>query len=257
MRPATPTLVATGLRVQIDRRVLIRRLDLSLAPGQCWGLLGRNGAGKTSLLHTLAGLRRPTAGEILLDGRALPEWPRRPLARRLGLLLQEHESRFPASVGDTVLAGRYPHLGPWRNPGAEDLALAQTALERVGLAGLAGRNIQTLSGGERQRAHVAALLAQDPQVLLLDEPVGHLDLAEQYRLLRLLRGLARQGRTLLLSLHDLNQALELCDHLLLLHRGRALAGPTARLGTPHLLSRVLGEPLILLRGPRGPLMVPA
>jgi len=201
-------------------------------------------------------LHPPAGGRVLLDGRDLAAWPRRSLARRLGLLLQQRETRFPASVRDTVLAGRYPHLGPWRAPGEQDQAITAAALAQVGLSGLERRNVQTLSGGERQRVYLAALLAQAPQVLLLDEPVTHLDLAEQYRLLRLLRGLADQGHAVLMSLHDLNHALGYCDHLLLLHRGRTLTGPVARLGTPRLLSRVLGAPLACLEGPRGPLMIP-
>jgi iron complex transport system ATP-binding protein len=218
--------------------------------------LGRNGAGKTTLLHTLAGLYPPARGQVLLEGRDLATWVRRPLARRLGLLLQQHETPFPASVQDTVLAGRYPYLGPWRMPGEQDQLLTAAALAKVGLSGLERRNIQTLSGGERQRVYLAALLAQNPQVLLLDEPVTHLDLAEQYRLLRLLRQLADQGHAVLMSLHDLNHALGHCDHLLLLHRGRTLAGPVTHLGTPRLLSRVLGTPLTCLKGPNGPLMIP-
>jgi iron complex transport system ATP-binding protein len=238
---------AKALAVGIEERRLIRHLDLELRPGQCWGLLGRNGAGKTTLLHTLAGLRPALAGGVELAGRPLAGQSRRRIARRLGLLLQEREYRFPQTVRDAVLAGRYPHLGPWREPRASDHALAREALEKVGLSGLAGRNVQTLSGGERQRVALAALLAQGPDLLLLDEPVSHLDLREQVRLLDLLRDLAGQGHAVLMSLHDPNHALGWCDRLLLLHRGRALCGDAERLGTPRLLSRLFGQPLSQVR----------
>jgi iron complex transport system ATP-binding protein len=247
---------AAGLQVRIGERVLCRRLDLAPKPGQCWGLLGRNGAGKTTLLHTLAGMRPPGGGQVLLGGTDIASLPRRRIARDLGLLLQDHEHRFPASVLETVLSGRYPHLGPWRWPDEQDRRRALTALEQVGLADLAGRNVQALSGGERQRVAIATLLTQEPRVLLLDEPVSHLDLREQTRVLTLVRSLADRGHTVIMSLHDINHALGYCDHLLLLHRGRTLCGPTRRIGTARLLSRLFGQPLGVLQGPRGVVMVP-
>ncbi len=246
-----------GLRIGIGARVLCRRLDLGIEPGQCWGLLGRNGSGKTTLLHTLAGLHPAQTGQVFLHGRELGQIPRRSIARSLGLLMQERDPRFPMSVQQAVLSGRYPHLGPWRQPTEHDGKLAQQALEQVDMAGLAHRNVQTLSGGERQRVAVAALLAQAPQVLLLDEPVSHLDLREQIRLLELIRNLARTGHAVIMSLHDLNHALAYCDHLLLLHRGRALGGSTQRIATVQRLSRVYGVELARIPGPQGHLMTAA
>ncbi len=245
-----------GLRIAIGDRLLCRRLDLDIRAGQCWGLLGRNGSGKTTLLHTLTGLRPAQGGQVRFEGRALDAWPRRELARGLGLLLQDRESRFPMSVEDTVLCGRYPHLGPWSSPGKQDRQLAQQALEKVGLAGLARRNIQTLSGGERQRVALAALLAQAPRLLLLDEPVSHLDLREQVRLLDLLQALTQAGHAVIMSLHDLNHALAYCDHLLLLRQGRAIAGEARRIAGTERLSRLYGLPLSSVAGPRGTLMAP-
>lgn len=249
-------LEASGLRVGIGPRVLCKRLDLAFRPGQCWGLLGRNGSGKTTLLHTLAGLRPPLGGRIRLRGQGLGSLPRRQIALSLGLLLQERETRFPMSVQQAVLSGRYAHLGPWRQPTEQDLHLVENTLNDVGLTGLRNRNVQTLSGGERQRVAVAALLAQAPRVLLLDEPVSHLDLHEQVRLLRLIRELARAGHVVIMSLHDLNHALAYCDHLLLLHRGRAIGGKTPRIATPRRLSRMYGLALEEIPGPQGTLMVP-
>lgn len=177
-----PVLEARQLRLRAGDRLLGQTLNFALQPGQCWGLLGPNGVGKTSLLHTLAGLRPPAAGTVRLLGQELSCWRRRQLAQVLGLLLQDQEPRFPLPVLDWVLAGRYPHLGPWDWPGAEDQRLALTALEQVGLTELAQRDMQTLSSGERQRVAIATLLAQGPRFLLLDEPVEHLDLREQVRI---------------------------------------------------------------------------
>jgi iron complex transport system ATP-binding protein len=193
---------------------------------------------------------------VLLQGADVGRLSRRGAARRLGLLLQEQESRFPVTVLETLLTCRYPHLGPWREPTAIDSGLARHALARVGLRGFEERDLQTLSGGERQRVAIAGLLTQDPPVMLLDEPTSHLDLAGQVQVLELLRSLADQGHAVVASLHDVNLALAYCDHLLVLHRGRALRGPTERIGRAPLLSRVYGRRLTTLKGPRGPLVVP-
>lgn len=207
-------------------------------------------------MHTLAGLHIPTAGQVLLNGIDVSNWNRRALAQNLGLLLQTRTTHFPATVLSVVLAGRYPHLGLWGTPTLHDQKLAQAALSQVGLQNLQHRSLDSLSGGEQQRVFMAAILAQNPHILLLDEPVAHLDLAEQYRLLRLIKNLVQQGYTIMLSLHDLNQALWVCDHLLILHRGHAIYGPTARLGRTKLLSRIFGINLIKLQISDRTLLVP-
>jgi iron complex transport system ATP-binding protein len=252
----TPLLRVCGLQLRRGNRTLCRNLDLSLQPGQCWGLLGRNGAGKSTLLHTLAGLFPPNRGRVLLHGRDITTWHRRQIAQRVGLLLQQREQRFPATALQQVLAGRYPHLGPWRGPGQADWERADAVLNEMDIAGLAERNVQSLSGGEAQRVAVATVLAQDPPVMLMDEPASHLDLREQIRVLRLLAGRAGSGHLVIMSLHDLNHALTYCDHLLLLHQGRLIAGPTERIGRERLLARVFRHPLATLVGPHGPVMVP-
>lgn len=155
-------LIADNLHIGIANRSLCKCLNLQLKPGQCWGLLGRNGAGKTILLHTLAGLCSPIAGHILLNGVESKSWQRRSLARHVGLLLQQRVVHFPATVETVVLAGRYPHLGLWKAPASEDHALVQSALLQVGLIGIEQRLVSSLSGGEQQRVYLAALLAQQP-----------------------------------------------------------------------------------------------
>ena len=245
-----------GLRVDVADRTLCRDLNLTLEPGQCWGLLGPNGCGKTLLLHTLAGLRPAARGQILLDDRPLDGMRRRRVAQRLGLLFQEAPPALPATVLDTVLTGRHPHLGPWRWEEAADHALARSALRDVGLEGFEYRDVTSLSGGEHQRAAIATLLAQAPAIYLLDEPTNHLDLAHQLQIMGLFRGLADANRTVIMSLHDPNLALRYCDHLVLLRDGETLFGPTGRVGTAEQLAGLYGHPLRALAGPAGPVMVP-
>ncbi len=236
------------LTVAVADTLVCQDLSLALQPAQRWALLGRNGAGKTTLLHALAGLRRPQAGEVLLDGEALVKLPRRAVAQRIGLLLQESHDALPASVLETALLGRHPHLSPWRWEEAQDLEIARKALAAVGLAELEKREVGTLSGGERRRLAIATLLAQDPAVFLLDEPTNHLDLHHQMSILTLLSArVAEQQGGMILCLHDPNLAARFCSHALLLFGdGESLAGPVSEVLTPDILSRLYGHPIRLI-----------
>ena len=214
---SAPLLEARGLSVEIAGKSVCHGLDFTLGAGQCIGLLGGNGAGKTTLLHTLAGLRAPVAGQVLLDGALLPGQPRRRVAQRLGLLMQQPEDSLPATVLETALIGRHPHLDFWRWESHADVAIARRALRNVGLEGLEQRVQTALSGGERRRLDIATVLVQDPEVFLLDEPAHQLDLQHQMALLGLLKRLAaEQGRAVLMSLHDINLAARFCDGILML-----------------------------------------
>lgn len=231
-----------GLMLQVPGRVLCRDLAFGVKPGECWGVLGNNGSGKTTLIHALGGLRMPAAGSIVLDGQSLAGFGRRELARRIGVLLQEEAHGFWGSVLEYVLLGRHPHAKAvfgWM-PGDEEAALA--ALERMDLAGIAHRSLDTLSGGERQRARIAQLLAQAPDYLLLDEPLQHLDLRHQLEAMELLRGLAAgEGKALVMVLHETLWAGRYCDHLVLLHDGGcAVSGPAAGLLTHASLEALYG-----------------
>ncbi len=181
MTPPAPLLAADGLSLSVPGRVLCRDLSMTVKAGERWTILGPNGAGKTTLLLTLAGLHPPDAGAVFLDGAPLSELPRRRVAQRLGLLPQESHDPFPATVLETALLGRHPHLHPLRGEGPQNRSRAIEALRSVDLHGLLERDAASLSGGERRRLALATLLTQDPQLLLLDEPTNHLDLRHQNR----------------------------------------------------------------------------
>jgi len=245
---AKPLLAAHGLSVDIAGIRVCRELDIAVLPGQCWAILGRNGAGKTTLLLTLAGLRAASSGTIELDGRRLSSFEPRELARHRALLAQDDSDPFPATALETALVGRHPHLARWQWEGAEDLRIAREALAAVGMAGTEARDVRTLSGGERRRVSLAALLAQQPRVFLLDEPSSHLDLSHQVALLDRLAAAARAGeRAVVMALHDVNLATRCCDHVLLLDGGIATAGRAEELLTSERLSALYGVQLRSVR----------
>jgi len=219
------------LSLSVAHRTLCARLSVRFEAGQNWIILGANGSGKTTLLHALAGLRMSDRGQVSLDGEDIRALPHRQRARRVGLLFQDFESAFPATVLDTVLSGRYPHLERWQWEGAEDYRLAEAALAQVQLAGFSGRALTTLSGGERRRVEIAALLAQDAPILLLDEPTNHLDLHHQVRVLEQLAARAqRPGHLNVFVLHDVNLALRFGTHaILLFDDGEHLHGPLSEI----------------------------
>lgn len=235
------SLACTQLTVEVAERTLVRDLELTVASGTVTAVLGRNGAGKTLTMHTLAGLRAPARGVVTLDGAALASWPRRVLALKLGLLTQTTEDPFPSTVLDSVLVGRHPHVDFWRWESDADRAIARAALAAVALEDFAERDIDTLSGGERRRVALATLLAQNPDVLLLDEPINHLDPHHQLDVLKLLRDRARDGRTVVMSLHDAGLAARFSDHALLLYGdGEWLSGPTSEVLTPETMTKLYG-----------------
>ncbi len=250
-------LTVEGLSVEVGGKRICHDLSFELEPSQCWGVLGGNGAGKTTLLHTLAGLHAPVAGQISIAGRPLAQWPRKELARTIGLLPQDSFDPFPATVLETALIGRHPHLRAWQWEGAEDMESARAALAAAGLEDTAERQVDTLSGGERRRLAIATLLTQQPDLYLLDEPNNHLDLRHQIALLSLLVERA-QGGGIMMTLHDVNLAARFCDHLLLLFGdGEAMAGPANIMLQEDNLSRLYGHPIRRISNGRGVAFVPA
>ena len=212
------TMIVDNLCLQAGGKCLIDHLDMTVEPGQCWFVYGRNGVGKTTLLKAMAGLKKPSSGRIFLDDLALPEWQHRALAQRRAYLPQVQGDTFGFTVMETVLAARFPYQTGYRWESGSDIEKAVSALERVEVLHLADRDIRTLSGGERQRVAVAALLAQDAPLMLLDEPASALDLSHQASLLGLIRKLCReQGKSVVMIVHDLNMAWDVASHVLLLH----------------------------------------
>ncbi|MGH8294777.1 MAG: ABC transporter ATP-binding protein [Steroidobacteraceae bacterium] len=246
--PAPPCpLAARHIEVAVGARRLVTGFSLEFRPGEFVAILGRNGCGKTLTLHTLAGLRRPQAGGVYLDGAAMESLGRRAVALRLGLLAQDVEESFITTALESVLVGRHPHLKLWEWESAADERIALEALAAVDLEGFAGRRTDTLSGGELRRVAMAALLAQSPAVFLLDEPSNHLDPAHLLGILGLFRELCSAGKTVIATLHDPTVAARFADRVLLLHGdGRWAAGAAAELLTAERLSELYLAPMLEL-----------
>jgi len=250
-------LQAKQLVIDIPGRGDGQPLNFVLEPGQVWGVLGPNGAGKTTLLHTLAGLRTARHGDVLLGEHSLTGLRRRQISRQLGLVFQERQDGFPATVLETALIGRHPWLSPWQMESGDDERCARQALEQLDVAHLSDRLVNTLSGGERQRVAIATVLTQSPDTWLLDEPTNHLDLHHQVSVLQLLTGQARAGRSVFMCLHDLNLAARWCDHLLLLYpNGDACWGPAKQMLVPAALERLYDQELLTVEVDGAPLFVP-
>ncbi len=251
-------LTAERLAVSIGGRTVCRNLDLAIEAGSRWAILGVNGVGKTTLLATLAGLRAPQSGSVAIDGDSLATLPAHTRARRLGLMTQEdnfHLSDPEATVLEVALLGRLPHLDWWQAESARDVDLAHQALAAVGLTDIAARRAAQISGGERRRLALAALLAQEVPLCLLDEPTSHLDMHQQIALLDLLIGW--DGRTLVMTLHDVNLAARYCSHVLLLFGdGEWSAGPVRAMFNAEVLTRLYQHPVIEIDGPQGKVYLP-
>ena len=243
-----PLLDAIQLEVNIGGHRVCRALNWRVDAGESWAILGRNGVGKSTLLATLAGLRPQQTGKLRIAGLALPQDAQgagaRAMARVRGYLSQHQIDPFASTVMESVLVGRHPHLGRWDWESAADRRIAAAALTEVDLDGFAEREVQTLSGGERQRLAVAQLLAQQPQLFLLDEPLTHLDLSHQVALMDLFARRATTGAAIVAVLHDPGFAARYCRQALLLFgNGEWLAGPTAEVITETNLTRLYGHPL--------------
>jgi iron complex transport system ATP-binding protein len=235
------------------QREVLRDVSLGIAPGELVALLGPNGSGKTTLLRLLTGQLRPASGEVTFDGRPVGEWPRDALARRVAVLPQQLELPAGFRVAELVEMGRAPHARSLFGSTAEDERAVRRALVDADAMELAGRQADELSGGERQRVLVAMALAQEPELLLLDEPTLHLDLAHQVALLGTIRRLrAQRGLAVVAVLHDLNLAAAFAPRVVVLADGRVAAdGSADEVLTPALVERVFGVSVRALAGEDG------
>ena len=213
--PSPQLLKISDLTVAIAGRILCRSLSVYMSAGETWSILGPNGSGKTTLLMTLAGLQTAHSGEVMLDGKVISSYSSRQLAVLRSMLFQKSEDTFPATVMETVLSGRHPHIPYWQTETNADFKIAQHALDKVDMAGLEERDVNSLSGGERQRVSIAACLAQNTPIRMFDEPANHLDMKHQDSILRLIS--ENHQRLNLVVLQDINQAWRYCSHALLLY----------------------------------------
>src|SRR4029453_1632519 len=217
-------LAAERARFTYGAHTVLDGVDVTIEAGEMLGLIGPTGAGKPTRGPPLAGIVRAAEGVVRLDGRPVSAWTRAERARRIALVPQDPRVEFPYTVLEVVLMGRSPHLSALALPGRHDLDVARAALSRLEVADLEARGMDELSGGERQRVFLARALAQEPAVLLLDEPTTHLDLRHQTQLHDVARERCRQAGVGVLSvLHDLNLAAAYCDRLVLLSNGRVAA----------------------------------
>lgn len=240
---------ALNLDLRVGNRALITDLNWRIDAGECWCIIGRNGAGKSTLLRTLVGLRDAEGGKVALQGRPLSEWPLHELARQRAYLPQARSDSFGYRVIETVLAARHPYHDAAYWESDADYHAAYSALQALDVNALAERDVRTLSGGERQRVAIAAVLAQDTPLLLLDEPANALDLGHQVSVMGLLARLCRQsGKTVVMVSHDLNLAHSVASHaLLLMGDGRWQAGAVSGVMTAPLLSQCLGHPIEIVK----------
>lgn len=235
-------LEAKNITINYDWRRAVNDLSLLVDPGEVIAIIGPNGAGKSTLLRALNGALRPTRGEVLLDDQPIQSYARRAIARRIAVVAQEADLRFPVTVFEFVLGGRYAssNSAAWGWESDDDVQIAQRVIKQTELVGFESRLMNELSGGERQRAVLARALATEAKILLLDEPTANLDLAHQATMLRLVRTHCDDCLTAAVFVtHDVNLAAEFADRIMLVKNGRAVAmGQPGEVMTPDLLRTV-------------------
>ncbi|WP_405657727.1 ABC transporter ATP-binding protein [Streptomyces sp. RK9] len=262
---AAARLTARELTLAYEDRTVVHDLDLAIPDGKVTVIVGPNACGKSTTLRALGRLLKPRGGSVLLDGEALAKLPTRHIAQQVGLLPQTPVAPEAITVGDLVARGRQPHQRWWQQWSDADETAVTEAMERTDVAALAERSVDELSGGQRQRVWIAMALAQQTDILLLDEPTTYLDISHQVEVLDLVRQLAapapagERGRTVVVVLHDLNQAARYADHLVAMKEGRVVArGTPAEVVTEDLVGEVFGLDCVVVPDPvtGSPLVVP-
>jgi iron complex transport system ATP-binding protein len=242
-------LATEGIHAGYGSIGVLQNVTMSVASGEFLGLIGPNGCGKTTLLRAISGILLPSQGQVWIQGRELPSIGRRELAQIMACLMQDPALDLAFTVREVTLMGRSPYLARLGRETKKDFEAAQRAMDLADVSQLADRPLNQISGGERQRALIAMCLAQEPEILLLDEPTSHLDLGHQLSLLNLIRDLNRRdGMTVVGVFHDLNLAAEYCDRLLLLDRGRvASLGKSEEVLTVEMIQAVFGATVFIER----------
>ncbi|RYE09837.1 MAG: ABC transporter ATP-binding protein [Hyphomicrobiales bacterium] len=257
---AEPRLAARNATIGYDKRIIAERLNVAIPDRSLTVIVGPNACGKSTLLRALSRLLKPTAGDVVLDGKTIHAYAARDVAQRLGLLPQTSIAPDGITVADLVARGRYPHQKLLRQWSKEDEAAVVEAMAATRVGPLSRRLVDELSGGQRQRVWVAMVLAQQTPILLLDEPTTFLDIAHQIELLDLLRDLNRRnGHTIVAVLHDLNQACRYATHLIAMRDGAIVAeGRPQDIVTPTLVEDVFGLPCVVIEDPisHTPLVIP-
>ncbi|MEU8524529.1 MULTISPECIES: ABC transporter ATP-binding protein [Streptomyces] len=254
-------LTARGLTLAYEDRVVVEGLDLDVPDGKVTVIVGPNACGKSTTLRALGRLLKPKGGAVLLDGESLAKLPTKRIAQSIGLLPQTPVAPEAITVADLVSRGRQPHQAWWKQWSEDDERAVVDAMARTDVSALADRSVDELSGGQRQRVWIAMALAQDTDLLLLDEPTTYLDIAHQVEVLDLVRRLNRaRGRTVVVVLHDLNQAARYADHLVAMKSGVVVAeGDPREVVTAELVREVFGLDSIVIPDPvtGSPLVVPS
>ena len=246
-----PLLSVDGVSFKYGEQWVLRRIGFEVAKGDFLGVIGPNGSGKTTLLRVIDGILKPQEGEVRLEGTEVGRLRREALARSVAVVPQYSALAFPFSVEEVVLMGRSPHLGRWRFEGERDLRIAREAMEMTDTLALAARDMESLSGGERQRVLIARALAQEPRLMLLDEPTAFLDIRHQVDFFDRIRALNRErGLTVIAVTHDINLAAHYCDRIILLKDGRIeAAGPVEDVITEEHIRKAYETKILVDRHP--------
>lgn len=234
-----------SLTARIAATLVCQDLDFTVNAGDKWGILGVNGVGKTTLLHTLAGLHTPSSGEIYYAGKVLSDISNRQRAKFRSILFQDKSDPFPATVLESVLIGRHPFIGHWQWESSQDIDIARQNISKMELSDREQQLVNTLSGGERQRVAIATLLSQQTKLLLLDEPTSHLDLKRQMKVMGMFSQKIDSEQTAsIMILHDLNIASRFCNKILMLFGdGKTMQGSCSDMLTSERLNELFDYPI--------------
>ncbi len=237
---------------------MLKDISFEIEKGEFFGIVGPNGSGKTTLLKIIDGILKPSSGEVYHRNHKVHKLPRKEIAKKISYVPQEHELPFSFTVEETALMGRYPHLGILGIEGKKDIEIAKKAMERCKVFHLRGRIVNEVSGGEKQRVVIARALAQEAEVMLLDEPTAHLDLSSAIEIMELLKSLQeKEKKTILLASHDLNLISNFADRIMLIAEGKCVCiDIPSKVFTEEILKPVYGEKLSVIKLGKGHFVVP-